>query len=130
MKAFVLFVCILFFSSCASYTEKELYGTYVPINYKNTTDTILLEPKGIYQRKVYDKNKNLALQMKEKWNLEKNTVIRFDSYFLNLDRDITKFPELLKDTLSGGGGLVESHNDTIRFCVGYYQNQNCYQKIK
>jgi len=131
MKVFALFACVLLFSSCDnSYTEKELYGSYVPINYKNTTDTIVLRPGEIYQRKVYDKNKNLVLEMDGKWRLEKSTIIHFDSYFLNLDRDIAKFPELLQDTSGGGGGTIETRNGAIQFCVGYHENENCYQKIK
>lgn len=123
-------VAILCFSSCDnSYTEKELCGTYVPIDYKNTFDTIQLKHQSIYHRKVYDKNKKLVLEMNGTWSLEKNTIVHFDPYFLNLDRDISKFPELLQDTSGGGGGLIEIRKGVIEFCVGYHENENCYKKI-
>lgn len=131
MKMFVLSViATLYFSSCDNrYTEKELYGTYVPINYKNTFDTVQLEPRNIYHRKIYDKNNKLVLEMNSTWRIEKNTIIHFDSYFLNLDRDVSKFPELLQDTSGGGGGLIETRKGVIGFCVGYHENENCYKKI-
>ncbi len=130
MKCIALFILVLL-SSCDEHFEvKELYGNYAAINYKNTFDTIQLKPQGIYHRRVFNKNTKLALEMDGRWSLEKNTVIHFGSYFLNLDRDIIKFPELLKDTLGGGGGLLETRSRTIRFCVGYYQGENCYQKVK
>lgn len=132
MKAFVLFACVLFFSSCDnSYTEKELYGSYVPINYKNTTDTILLEPKGMYHRKVYDKNKNLVLEMEGKWNLvAQKTKIKLNHFYLNLDDNLLRFPESARDTSMEVITNLETRSGVIKFCVGYHENENCYKKIK
>jgi hypothetical protein len=132
MKSFILFTIIgLFFSSCSNrYTEKELCGMYVPVGYKNTFDSIQLKPQGVYHRKVCDKNNKLVLDMNGKWSLERNNIIHFDSYFFNLDRDVTKFPELLQDTSGGGGGSIETRKGVLGFCVGYHENENCYKKIK
>jgi hypothetical protein len=130
MKYLNLSILILFFSSCdIHFTEKEMYGFYSPENYKNTYDTIYLKPQGIYHRKVFDKNRKLALEMYGKWVLEKNTTIRFESFFLNLDRDIIKFPELLSDTSDNGGGWIDTKKNNIQFCVGYNEGENCYQKV-
>lgn len=127
----IAFFILVFLSSCdVQFQEKELYGVYAPVNYKNTFDTIQLKPQGTYHRKVFNKNNKLVLEMNGKWSLENNTIIHFDSYFLNLDRDIAKFPALLKDTSGGGGGRLEFRNKTIQFCVGYHEEENCYQKIK
>ena len=131
MKKLIRLLALVLLSSCDEhFKEKQLYGTYAPLNYKNTFDTIQLNSHGEYHRWIYDVNNKLALKVAGKWRLEKNTILHFDSYFLNLDRDVAKFPELLQDTLGGGGGLIETHNGTIQFCVGYYDGENCYQKIK
>lgn len=131
MKNLYALSLLVLLSSCdENFKEKELYGNYAPINYKNTFDTIQLKPQGVYHRRVFDSNNKLVLKMDGKWSLEKNTIIHFNSYFLNLDRDVAKFPELLQDTSGGGGGLLGTHNGTIQFCVGYYETDNCYRKIK
>ena len=118
-------------TSCGGFfTEKEMYGYYVPIGYKNTFDTIELRSHGFYHRKVYNKNKELALEMDGKWEIEREEIIRFHSFFFNLDRDIEKFPELIKDTVDDGGGWIGREKNIIQFCVGYDVSSNCYRKIK
>ncbi|MFL5765990.1 MAG: hypothetical protein ACJ77K_18745 [Bacteroidia bacterium] len=117
--------------SCDEHFEKDsLYGYYTATDYKNTFDTIQLKPHGLYHRRIYDKNNKLALELDGTWRLEQNRVISLDSYFFNLDRDIVKFPELLQDTVGSGGGHLETKNGVIQFCVGYYYEDNCYQKVK
>lgn len=135
MKAtiIVFFIGVLLVS-CRSYTEKELVGFYAPADYKNTFDTIQLKEHNVYQRKVYDKNKKLVLEVQGEWRI-KEDVIEFKSpYFFNLDRDLVKFPELLQDTISNGFGYIWRKKGTLEFCVGYaavdLPNQNCYRKLK
>ena len=131
MKQLIILLILFTLYSCDEhFKENELYGFYVPVGYKNTFDTIELKPQGVYHRKVYDRNNKLALEMNGKWYLEKNSIIHLNLHFFNLDRDIEKFPELLQDTLGGRSGLLETFKGHIQFCVGYYQGENCYQKIK
>jgi len=119
-------------TSC-NFSEKELIGIYSPVNYRNTFDIIKLKKDSLYFRKVYDSNKDLVLKNQGKWSVKEN-VIKFESpYFYNLDSDLVKFPELLKDTLSNGGGYIWSKDGVIEFCVRYYaadeSDQNCYKKL-
>jgi hypothetical protein len=119
------------FSSCdQKFEEKELYGFYSPIDYKNTYDTIQLKPNGVLQRRVYDRNRTLVLNQSGKWQLDGNTIIKFRTFFVNLDRDVAKFPELLADTLGGWGAKLKKKQHGLKFCVGHDINENCYQKIK
>ncbi len=131
----ILFSLILFFSCVGHFEEKEVYGYYTPVDYKNNFDTIQLQPQGIYQRKVYDKNKKLLLEMKGEWKLvNQNSQIQMRPFYLNLDDDLVKFPDNVKDTSMAVIESLEISNGKIQFCVGYYSadlpNQNCYQKIK
>ena len=116
-----------------SFTEKEMIGTYSPSDYKNTYDTIQLNEHNKYHRKVYDINKKLILERKGAWIVEEDVIDFKSPYFLNLDRDLEKFPELLQDTISNGVGYIYLINGTINFCVGNASAslpQNCYQKLK
>lgn len=131
MKALKVVSVLLVLTACNKrFNEKDLYGCYSPVGFQNTYDTICLKADGIYHRKVYDKNKSLVLETTGKWFVEKKAIIHFDNFFLNLDRDIVKYRELVQDTLGGGGGLLENKKGIIQFCVGYHEGENCYQKIR
>lgn len=136
MKSPLFILIILFCFSCVdTFDEKEIIGIYTPIDYKHTFDTIQLDEKGVYYRKVYDKDKKLLLNLKSNYELRNGgSKIYFNSYFLNLDRDLVKFPELVNDTLGGAELNLERKNHTIKFCTGHFSaslpDQNCYQKIK
>jgi len=118
-------------TSCDGFfTEKEVYGAYSPVDYKNNFDTIQLMPHNIYRRKVYDKNKKLLLDMKGKWELENNINVHFEPFYLNLDDDLVEFPNKVSDTTGGWGGRLEIHKRIVHFCVGYDVSSNCYRKIK
>lgn len=130
MKLIIISMLLLLTACDFHFTENNLYGSYIPINYKNTYDTICIKPQKLYNRKVYDKNNNLVLNMQGRWELGENGTIRFHSFFLNLDRDVSKYPELLKDTLSDGGGWISKKDGIIQFCVGYNTGENCYKKVK
>jgi hypothetical protein len=132
MKVIGLFITIfLFFSSCnQDYNERQLYGIYAPVNYINTYDTLELSPKNIYHRKVYNQKNKLVLKMDGKWVMKTRNEIQFYSYFLNLDRNLSKFPELLKDTDMNITTYFQISKGIISFCVGYAEDKNCYQKVK
>lgn len=124
---------ILFFASCDEHFEADdLYGYYAPALYKNTFDTIQLKPDSIYHRKVYDKNNKLVLEMNGNWQLERNNIIHFTPFYLNLDVDLSKFPQSVNDTSGGWQGRLETRNGVIGFCVGYFAkiDTNCYRKVK
>ncbi|RVU02626.1 hypothetical protein EOD41_01415 [Mucilaginibacter limnophilus] len=119
---------ILFISSCVSKGDQDIYGLYTPVNYVNTFDTIQLKQGGIYERRIFDRDNNLAFSMKGKWE-RKGQIITFKNFFLNLDRDIKKFSELLTDTSGTIDVQYDVRNDIVVFCAGYYEEQNCYEKL-
>jgi hypothetical protein len=129
-------ICLLFtcwaLSSCMdSFKEEQLYGYYTAVGYINTTDTIQLKPDSIYQRRVYDKQHRLVLEMQGKWFVERNDVIRFPPpYFLNLDQDISMSPKSIADTSVDWSGGIERRGGVIGFCVGHLQGENCYKKVQ
>lgn len=122
---------MLFFASCDEHFEaEELYGYYAPVGYKNTFDTIQLKPDSVYHRKVYDKNSELVLEMNGKWQIERNNILHFTPFYLNLDVDLAKFPQSVNDTSGGWQGRLETRKGVIGFCVGYFENENCYRKVR
>lgn len=130
MKYFFLILNIIFFVSCVErFEENEIYGKYSPIGYKNTYDTIEIKANGIYYRKIYNNEKSLVQNINSKWRIENKNQIQFDAFFINLDRDISKFPDLLNDTLNNWGAILETTNNKINFCIGFFDKENCYQKI-
>lgn len=129
MKALTIITFLL--TSCMEhFTNNDVAGTYVPINYKNNFDTIQLKSQGVYHRRVFDKNYKLLLEMNGKWSLQANGQIRFNSFYQNLDDDLIKFPISVKDTSMEVITDIESRSGSIQFCVGYYEGENCYRKIK
>lgn len=126
-KLTIFFLLLLLFSNC-SINEEQILGEYVAVGYVNTYDTIKILKKGVYERLVYNKNNKLALHMKGNWRY-KDGVLSMGSFFLNLDRDIDLYPELLSDTTMRMGVLIEAMNGRAQFCTGYNRNENCYQKI-
>lgn len=123
-----LFLVITFFILGCSIGDKEIAGIYAAIGYNNTKDTIVLCNDGIYERKVYDNNNRLVLKTEGKWSY-KDGLITMRSFFLNLDRDVSEYPELLKDTTMRMQVLVEKEGGVIKFCTGYLNNENCYGKV-
>ena len=134
MKSGLLILLLSVLFSCSeSFTEKEVLGTYTPIGYEKCYDTIILQNNERYERRVYDLNKKMLLSLESKYELRENgSQIYFHSYFMNLDSDLVKFPELVSDTLGGALLNLEMNNGKLEFCTGYYSaslsNQNCYQK--
>jgi hypothetical protein len=129
---YVLIMFLLLTACDEHFEEKELYGYYAPTLYNNTFDTIQLKPDSVYHRKVYDKNNKLVLDMEGKWEFKDRHRIVFDGFFLNLDRDLVKFPDLVKDTDMAMDTYFETRKGVIGFCVGYFAeiDTNCYRKIK
>ena len=126
-----LFILLMFSSCVKHFEEKEVCGYYTPVNYKNNFDTIQFLPNSKYLRRVYDINKKLVLEMKGNWKLtEQKSKIQIDGFYLNLDDDLVKFPELSKDTNMMVISVLETNMEIIQFCAGHYPNQNCYQKVK
>jgi len=126
-----LFILLLFTSCVEHFEEKEVYGYYTPVDYKNNFDTLQLQPEGVYHRKVYDINRKLLLEMNGKWKLENNYRIILSGFYLNLDDDLVKFPHLVKDTGMEVSTYFETHNGKIEFCgVGHHPDENCYRKVE
>jgi|APGre2960657404_1045060.scaffolds.fasta_scaffold01286_6 hypothetical protein len=123
----VFIICITV--SCDMFNETDLYGYYTP-NYLNNYDTIQIKPKGIYYRKVYDKNKKLILEMNGRWRFESGNKIIIEKFYLNLDDDLIKFPDSSKDTNYSISTYFQNDNSGMFFCVGYSKDQNCYRKLK
>ncbi len=135
MIRIVIVTIVGLLASCGSrFNPQEVSGKYTPTDYVNCFDTINLHENGIYKRNTYDVTGLLVLEMTGKWELKKEgTLIRFHSYYHNLDDDLLAFPELVTDTLGGGEFVLDKRNGTIQFCVGAYAadlpDQNCYKKI-
>jgi hypothetical protein len=124
---FILFCFIFFYED---YKESDFYGYYSPIGYVNNFDTIQLKPNNLYQRRVYDKNKKLIRVMKGTWFLKKNNSIMFNYFYQNLDDDLVRFPELTLDTNMCLTTYFKIYKGEIKFCIGYHEGQNCFQKNK
>ncbi len=122
----LLFLCILI--GCKESPQESYMGTYAAVSYTNTKDTIYILSQDVYVRKVYDRNGQLALNMKSSWEVTSDGI-NFHSFFLNLDRDIIQYPELLFDTVMDMNVSVKKNILKIRFCTGYLENQNCYVKL-
>lgn len=124
-----LFLFLLLASCDPHFNEKELYGNYVPINFKNTYDTIQLESNGLYTRHVYDRNRKIVLNMRGNWSLISNHIIDFNSFYLNFDDALIRFPNSTLDTSVEWQVSLESKNKTIQFCVGNIKDTYCYKKL-
>jgi len=122
-------LAFLLLAACLDVDEKEALGAYVAQNYVNTIDTIFLEPAGEYERRVYASDGKLVLRMRSKWSISGTREISFDAFFLNLDRNLLKYPELIADTDRVESSILESNGGSLEFCVGYLENQNCYRKV-
>lgn len=131
MKPLMILICssFLLVSCHQKFTIETVSGIYVPKNYIYTFDTIQLTPSGNYTRKLYDKSRNSGWKMTGKWFLGKNGELELRSFFVNFDRDLSLYPELVLDTTGGWSAIFEMNSDTIQFCVGHYEGLNCYHKI-
>jgi hypothetical protein len=131
LKKIASFLFCLFLISCFSNFEKnEIIGIYVPMNYKNNFDTICLLPNFTYKRSIYNKKNKLIFTNKGNWFIEKGKVIDFDNFIVNFDEDYLRYPETLKDTSNNWKVTIEIKHENIEFCIGYYQGEYCYRKIK
>ncbi len=69
--------------------------------------------------------------MEGKWKLvNQNSQIQIEPFYLNLDDDLIKFPDNVRDTSMVIIKNLETRTGSIQFCVGYYEGENCYRKIK
>lgn len=133
IKVITILVAFLTVLSCnESINKDEITGVYVPIDFKNTNDTIWLNSNFIYYRKVYDKNNKLVLSTRSKYSILKDNIVQFYSFFTNMDQDLVRFPELLKDTLGGWQCRLEIINRRLQFCVDMEAESRkyCYKKLQ
>ena len=92
---------------------------------------IYLTVDGIYERKVYDKNKKLLLSTTGRCVFENSHRLDLDGFYLNLDDDLIKYPHKVNDSDMYISTYFERVGyGNIRFCVGYYLGENCYQKVQ
>jgi len=123
-------VVLVVLSSCFWRRESEVVGVFALAGAVNTFDTLYLKPGGVYERLVYNLKRERVLRYKGKWEYYPDRII-LHSWFLNLDRDLVKFPELAADT-----GLVVSTGfdvfsiDTVTFCTGYLPDEHCYKRVR
>lgn len=130
MKITSLMIIVLtFLVSCQTVNENDIYGKYSPISYHNTYDTLSINQNNTYSRKVYDKRKKLLLNYSAKFVLLNTSSIKFEDFYLNLDRDLIIFPNDVEDTdLTYTTNFDKSDNE-IRLCFGYHEGENCYKKV-
>ena len=94
-----LLMIIVVLTMCSSYqSEDSLIGKYANLSNSNTYDTILLRKEGRYERHIHDKSNNFIKFFEGRWSFNGEGKIVFTDFFMNLDRDLVKFPELLNDT--------------------------------
>lgn len=64
------------------------------------------------------------------WKLKTHSIIHFSPFYLNLDQDIAKYPELVQQNdLGDWTGLLTKKNNNVQFCIGYDLREKCYKKI-
>ncbi len=109
--------------------EEDVIGTYVAQGYVNTIDSLRLRSGGIYERLVYTKDRQLALSVQNNWEFRKDGEIVLHAFFFNLDRDLSKFPELIEDLGYHMNVFIYNQSGSLEFCTGYYEGENCYRRI-
>jgi hypothetical protein len=115
--------------SCKGISREDLTGTYVSAGYTHTSDTITLLPNGSISRRIKSKHDSKFWSMTGQWSLGRDGFIAFRSFFVNLDANLGKFPEQIADSLGGWAGRPEWLGNQLRFCIGHYDGQYCYEKI-
>lgn len=123
------YLIFLYLNFSCQINPEKVYGTYVPASYKNTYDTITIKTNGSYKRCVYDKTGKKLLDYEAKYKLNANSI-KLDDFYLNLDKDLKRFPEDVEDTDMSYTTSFERNGDHIFLCFGYYEGRNCYEKIK
>jgi hypothetical protein len=128
-RAISLLLLALPFSFSCHFSQEEIFGTYVSVNYVNTADTIWIKPNGLYLHRIYTPNGQLLLDTRGEWKQVGIREFKFSEFFLNYDRDLIQFPELLADTLGSTSVIIESHDSTFEFCTGYLEGEYCYRRV-
>ena len=129
MKRIIAFAALVM-ASCGLVLDSEVPGVYVPVDFKNTYDTIWVFGNGSYRyrRKVYNKNGKLVLDVEHSYRMALGGI-GFDTFFLNLDRDLVKFPELIDDFFDYAEFALEKKKGIVQFCTGYDDGEGCYIKL-
>lgn len=128
MKTVVTLILLPFLFSCQNISDNDIYGKYSPISYQNTYDTLTIHRDGLYTRIIYDKTGKKLLNYNSKYKLN-GLSIKFSDFYLNLDKDLIKFPEDVKDTDMTYTTNFENKDKNIILCFGYHNGENCYKKI-
>lgn len=127
---FVVTPIMVMLASCGTPSnEREVIGTYVADGYIRTADTLLLQPAGVYQRRVYSSDGRLVLEMNSTWELRADGEIVLQGFYLNLDDDLVQFPELAADTGYQVNTHIRQDAGALLFCVGHYEGKNCYRRV-
>jgi hypothetical protein len=130
IRSGLLLFASLWTSSCVGdFESKDLYGKYVPKGYIHSFDTLELKSQGDYSRNIYDANHHLVVNTIGHWELVEGHKLKLETFYLNLDQDLEKFPVSVKDSEIEVITDVGTMEGTISFCVGSYIDENCYQKI-
>ena len=126
----IIFMIVMLSLSCiATPQKKDMIGTYVAQDYVNTIDTLRLMANGIYERKVYTKNKELALHTHNEWDLGNDGELVLHAFFFNLDRDLSKFPELTSDSGYQMNIYPRKESGSWLICIEEGERKNCYKQI-
>lgn len=132
MKKYQL-TCLLIASvalgGCTSLDFKEIPGTYAAEGFVETKDTIWLKADGNFERVIYSSKNSNKWAMHGKWEYGSHSSLELNSFFINHDRDIAAFPELINDTIGGYRTLIERNGGEIQFCLGPFEGQHCFRKI-
>lgn len=124
-----LLIIIFMLTMCSSYqSEDNLIGKYASLSNTNTYDTISLLRERRYERHIYGKSNNFIKKFEGSWSFNSEGKIVFADFFMNLDRDLVKFPELLNETYGHFEISINKNSQGLYFCTGY-EDDYCYQKV-
>lgn len=127
MKYIIVIISSLLLIRCS---ESHFTGTYVIEDLTLSSDTLWILPDGVFSRKVYDQYGVLRLDIEGSW--EKSGLdIDMNKFFLNIDRDLSLYPELVNDTNSSVIMPLTRTQGKPSLCPGYNGvfNKLCFIKI-
>lgn len=116
----IILLVILLFKTCdITVTKRNLTGTYVYNQSKNTFDSLFIYKNGTYTQKLYDKSRKLIYKNTDKWKFWDFTFVSFDNFLLNEDEQIYQERKYGNHDLMHCTFSKEKLFGKVRLCVNY-----------
>ena len=122
---FFILLIIFLFTSC-QLIKSNVIGAYTIVENKTCIDTIFLKNNNEYVQKIYNTKNELVKTRIGNWEYHGN--ISIDNLFINLDRNVDMYPELIYDGMNVTTPL-RYKNWERSFCVGNLLDDLCYQQV-